>query len=147
MSDAVQVERLQLRSVDDVSDRDLLGTLRQNVSTAGATSTCDDSSPAQAKENLLDVVSGEPFLSRYLPAVYRAELGTLGEVQSADDSVLSPGRYPHAFRIEIRALIVNPTKRHHACRREHRSPSFSEGRALRRSLWEAKPSRASRDRE
>jgi hypothetical protein len=98
----MEIESLELRSMDYVSDRNLSRRAGENISTPRAPRAGDDARPSQPEENLLDVVSRKAFLSRNLAPIYRSQIGPLGEVERANDAVLGPGSNPHAFRIGIR---------------------------------------------
>ena len=105
MTDAVEIERLELGRVDDVTNRHLACRLRENVSSSRASRAGNHSRPTQPEQDLLDIVCRQPFLSRYLTAVDRAQIRSPGEVERTNDAVLRPRCDPHALTIETaRAL-------------------------------------------
>ncbi|HEV7391860.1 MAG TPA: hypothetical protein VGO08_09470, partial [Burkholderiales bacterium] len=69
VADTVKVEGLQLRGVNHVANRDLSGRLRENVPAPRAPSAGDHASAAESEQDLLDVVSREPLLSRDLASI------------------------------------------------------------------------------
>src|SRR5206468_9590765 len=66
MTDTMEVERLQLRSVDDIPDRNLGSWSGEDVAATRATRAGDDARTPQSTQDLFDVVGGEAFLPRNL---------------------------------------------------------------------------------
>src|SRR5438876_11263076 len=102
MAHAVEIERLELRCVDYISDRNLGRRPCKDVPAAGASGARDDTGAPEPEKYLLDVIGRQALLTRDLPPVHGPEFGPLGEVERANHAVFSPGRYPHAFRIGIK---------------------------------------------
>src|SRR5215210_2615132 len=102
MTDAVQVEGLELGGVDNVANRYLCRGLRENVSATSPARAGNDAGPPQPEQNLLDVVGRKPLLPGDLAAVDRTQVAALGQVERAYHAVLGPSRYSHDFRIGIR---------------------------------------------
>jgi hypothetical protein len=99
MTDAVKVERLELRRVNDIANRDFRGCLRQHITPARAARAGNHSGAPKPKQDLLDVIRRQSLESRDLAAVHRAQLAALRQVERADHAVLGPGRYSHTFTI------------------------------------------------
>src|SRR3954471_15397851 len=99
MTDAVEIESLQLRRMDDVAYGDLSWRSRQDITSARATSAGNHTGTPQPQQNLLDIICGKAFLPRDFTPVDGPQIGALRKVEGADHAVLGPGCYPHILTI------------------------------------------------
>jgi hypothetical protein len=98
MADAVEIERLELGSLNHFPDRRLRRRLCERVPTASSTRALDHARAAKTEQDLLYVVSGKFFPLGNVTAIYGALARAPREMKRADDAILSPCRYAHAAR-------------------------------------------------
>jgi hypothetical protein len=81
MAQAVQIESLQLRRLNHISNRDLRCGTRQHVAASRAASAFDHTGSAQTQENLFDIIGRETLDCGQLTTSHRAFSTALRQMQ------------------------------------------------------------------
>src|SRR4029077_1095741 len=95
MRHAVEIERRHLRRFDHIANRDVIRRFGEGIPTVRATRAANDVGTAEAEQNLLDVVHGQPLDLGDLATRDRAVRLATGEMERTDDAVFSESSNAH----------------------------------------------------